>query len=70
MISWEQVVQTAQSIATVQEHDGGIPWPEGHVDAWNHIECLMAMSVAGLTDPVRRGTTGWSARSGPTAPGR
>ncbi len=52
---WEQVVQTALSIAAVQEADGGVPWPEGHVDAWNHVECLMAMRVAGLAEPVRRG---------------
>lgn len=55
MISPEEVLQTAQSIAAIQEDDGGVPWPEGHVDAWNHIECLMAMSVAGLRENVRRG---------------
>ncbi|MGW0058558.1 prenyltransferase [Streptosporangium sandarakinum] len=59
---WEQVVQTARSIAALQEPDGGVPWPEGHVDAWNHVECLMAMSVAGLAEPVRRGYD-WLARS-------
>ncbi|MFB9712400.1 prenyltransferase [Streptosporangium sandarakinum] len=59
---WEQVVQTARSIAALQEPDGGVPWPEGHVDAWNHVECLMAMSVAGLTEPVRRGYD-WLART-------
>lgn len=55
MISHEQLVQTAASIAAIQQPDGGVPWPEGHVDAWNHVECLMAMSVAGRTDEVRRG---------------
>ncbi|MFI6909173.1 prenyltransferase [Nonomuraea sp. NPDC050394] len=55
MISWEQTVQTAQSIAAIQQDDGGVPWPEGHVDAWNHVECLMAMAVAGLSEPVDRG---------------
>lgn len=59
---WEQVVQTARSIAAVQEPDGGVPWPEGHVDTWNHVECLMAMGVAGLTGPVRRGYD-WLART-------
>src|SRR5262245_24017672 len=29
--------------------------PDGHVDAWNHIECLMAMTVAGLTAEARHG---------------
>ncbi|MEO3810835.1 prenyltransferase [Sphaerisporangium sp. B11E5] len=55
VITAEQVLATARSIAAVQEHDGGVPWPEGHVDAWNHVECLMAMSVAGLTAEVREG---------------
>ncbi|MEU8249937.1 prenyltransferase [Nonomuraea sp. NPDC048916] len=55
MIGRDEIVQTALSIAAIQQDDGGIPWPEGHVDAWNHIECLMAMSVAGLRAPVRRG---------------
>ena len=39
IITAEQVLQTAESIAAIQEPDGGVPWPEGHVDAWNHIEC-------------------------------
>ncbi|MFD1936146.1 prenyltransferase [Nonomuraea mangrovi] len=55
MITREHVLQTALSIAAIQEDDGGVPWPEGHVDAWNHVECLMAMSVAGLEDEVERG---------------
>ncbi|WP_246267698.1 prenyltransferase [Nonomuraea typhae] len=60
-ITWEQVVQTAESIAAIQQEDGGVPWPEGHVDAWNHVECLMAMAVAGLHEPVARGYD-WLAR--------
>lgn len=60
MRSREDVVQTAMSIAAIQQDDGGIPWPEGHVDAWNHIECLMAMTVAGL--PVDKGYE-WLARN-------
>ncbi|WP_214409448.1 prenyltransferase [Sphaerisporangium fuscum] len=55
VITAEQVVATARSIAAVQEPDGGVPWPEGHVDAWNHVECLMAMTVAGLTAEARKG---------------
>ncbi|HEY9524287.1 MAG TPA: prenyltransferase [Thermopolyspora sp.] len=61
IIDQDQVVATARSIAAVQEPDGGVPWPEGHVDAWNHIECLMALTVAGLTGPARRGYE-WLAR--------
>ena len=55
IITAEQIIETALSIAAVQEPDGGVPWPEGHVDAWNHVECLMAMTVAGLTAEARRG---------------
>ena len=55
MIDEELLLRTALSIAAIQREDGGVPWPEGHVDAWNHIECLMAMSVAGLSEQVRRG---------------
>ncbi|MEU8109582.1 prenyltransferase [Nonomuraea muscovyensis] len=61
MIGREEAVRTALSIAAIQQDDGGVPWPEGHVDAWNHVECLMAMTVAGLAEPVRRGYE-WLAR--------
>ncbi|MEU7831139.1 prenyltransferase [Nonomuraea sp. NPDC049129] len=61
MISREEAVRTALSISAIQSDDGGVPWPEGHVDAWNHVECLMAMTVAGLRDPVARGYD-WLAR--------
>ncbi|MEU9884737.1 prenyltransferase [Sphaerisporangium sp. NPDC051011] len=62
VITAEQVVATAHSIAAVQEADGGVPWPEGHVDAWNHVECLMAMTVAGLNAEARKGYD-WLARA-------
>jgi hypothetical protein len=55
IIDQAQVLATAQSIAAVQRPDGGVPWPDGHVDAWNHVECLMALTTAGLTEPARRG---------------
>ncbi|GII79360.1 prenyltransferase [Sphaerisporangium rufum] len=54
-ITAEQVVATARSIAAVQQADGGVPWPQGHVDAWNHVECLMAMTTAGLVAEARHG---------------
>jgi hypothetical protein len=55
VITAEQVIQTARSIARVQDAEGGVPWPEGHIDAWNHVECLMALTVAGFRDEARRG---------------
>jgi Prenyltransferase and squalene oxidase repeat len=55
ILTADQVLATGLSIASVQQSDGSIGWPDGHVDAWNHVECLMALSVCGLREPVRRG---------------
>ncbi|MCM3887039.1 hypothetical protein [Frankia sp. R82] len=39
---------TAKAIAAVQEADGAIPWyPGGHTDAWDHLECAMALDLCG-----------------------
>ena len=55
ILTAEQILATGQSIADVQQRDGAIGWPDGHVDAWNHVECAMALSVCGLRSPARRG---------------
>ncbi|MGO9163189.1 MAG: prenyltransferase [Streptosporangiaceae bacterium] len=49
-----QILATGKSIAAAQQADGAIGWPDGHVDAWNHTECAMALSVCGLRGPARR----------------
>jgi hypothetical protein len=54
VLSAAGVRATAQSIAAVQEPSGAIGWPDGHVDVWDHIECAMALSAAGLPGPARR----------------
>jgi hypothetical protein len=54
ILTAEQIVATGQAIAAVQQADGSIGWPDGHVDAWNHVECAMALSVCGLRDASRR----------------
>ncbi|GAA2093866.1 prenyltransferase [Actinomadura alba] len=60
VLTAEQVAAAARSIASQQEPSGAIPWfapiggVPGHVDAWNHVEAAMALSVAGLTEPSRR----------------
>src|SRR5438552_35412 len=41
------VLATGESIARVQDRSGAIAWPDGHVDAWDHVECAMALSVCG-----------------------
>jgi len=48
------ILQTAQSIAAAQLPSGAIPWPDGHVDPWDHAECAMALSACGLTGAARR----------------
>ena len=46
--------QTARSIASVQLRSGEIPWSfGGHTDPWDHVECAMALTVAGLTEEAR-----------------
>ena len=55
ILTADQILATGNSIAAVQQRDGAIGWPDGHVDAWNHVECAMALSVCGLRGAARRG---------------
>ena len=51
MLTRDQVVETAASIAGMQEPDGAIPWTVGeHTDVWNHVEGAMALVVGGQLD--------------------
>jgi hypothetical protein len=45
--------ETALAIAAAQLPCGAIPWPDGHVDPWDHIECAMALSACGLAQDAR-----------------
>ena len=49
-----EIRTTGETIAAAQEESGAIGWPDGQVDAWNHVECAMALSVCGLAGPARR----------------
>src|SRR6202044_4152324 len=49
-----EVLATGQFIARLQAPSGAIAWPDGHVDAWDHIECAMALSACGLSGVARR----------------
>jgi len=55
ILTADQVLATGNSIAAMQHADGALGWPDGHVDAWNHVECAMALSVCGLRGSARRG---------------
>jgi hypothetical protein len=59
----DQCRQTAQSIAAAQESSGAIPWfAGGHTDPWDHVECAMALTAAGLLEPARAAFE-WSRRT-------
>jgi hypothetical protein len=47
------MVATARAIAAAQLPSGAIPWPDGHVDPWDHVECAMALSACGLGREAR-----------------
>jgi hypothetical protein len=55
ILTADQILCTGKSIAAMQHADGALGWPDGHVDAWNHVECAMALSVCGLRGAARRG---------------
>jgi hypothetical protein len=54
VLTADQLMATGGAIAATQQPDGSIGWPDGHVDAWNHVECAMALSVCGLRAEARR----------------
>jgi len=54
ILTADQLIATGHAIAAGQQADGSIGWPDGHVDAWNHVECAMALSVCGLRGQARR----------------
>src|SRR5262249_58537807 len=69
VVSAAEVMATGRSIAAVQEPSGAIGWPDGHTDAWNHVECAMALSACGLREPARHAYR-WLPPSPPAAPAR
>ncbi|HEV2451951.1 MAG TPA: prenyltransferase [Streptosporangiaceae bacterium] len=62
VLTARQILATGRSVAALQQPTGAIGWPDGHADAWNHVECAMALTVCGLTGPARRAYD-WLART-------
>lgn len=51
----EGVEATVSMVRAVQRDDGAIPWfIGGRLDPWNHVEAVMALTVAGELDGARR----------------
>ena len=56
VISPDDIIETAEWIASLQLDTGMIPWfPGGHCDPWNHVETTMALDVAGFHAAAERG---------------
>jgi hypothetical protein len=57
VLTSEEIAATVESIAAMQEPEGGIPWhvgPDAWVDPWDHVECAMALTAGGRYDAARR----------------
>ena len=55
VITADEVIETAASIASLQLPNGMIPWyPGGHCDPWNHVETALALDIAGLHHEAMR----------------
>jgi hypothetical protein len=62
VLTAQQCLDTATSIARTQQPSGAIPWSAmGHTDPWDHLECAMALTAAGLIEPARAAFA-WSRR--------
>jgi len=63
VLSAQQCLDTASSIARTQQPSGAIPWSTfGHTDPWDHVESAMALTAAGLCEPARAAFD-WSRRT-------
>ena len=55
LLTSHDVRATAASISRAQEGSGAIPWfTGGHVEAWDHVECAMALLVGGEVEAAER----------------
>ena len=54
MLTAAEVAATVSTIELMQEPCGAIAWPDGHTDAWDHVECAMALNAAGRPAAARR----------------
>ena len=62
VLTAEQLAATVASIAAAQGPAGDLPWPDGHTDPWDHVECAMALVLGGRLDEARAAYD-WLART-------
>ena len=48
-----QLDQTVAAVAAAQHPTGALPWPDGHTDPWDHVECAMALTLGGRLREAR-----------------
>ena len=48
-----ELARTVDTIAAVQGPAGDLPWPDGHTDPWDHVECAMALVLGGRLAEAR-----------------
>ena len=54
VLTADELARTVDTIAAVQGPAGDLPWPDGHTDPWDHVECAMALVLGGRLDEARR----------------
>ena len=60
LLSAPQLEATVAGIAAAQQPCGALPWPDGHTDVWDHVECAMALVLGGRLEAARA-AYGWLA---------
>ena len=54
VLTLTQLSETVDAIAAAQQSCGALPWPDGHTDAWDHVECAMVLTLGGRLDDAQR----------------
>ena len=62
VLTREQLERTVDAIAAAQSPSGALPWPDGHTDPWDHVECALALVLGGRLAQARRAYD-WLART-------
>ena len=53
VLTRDELAQTVAAIVAGQHPTGALPWPDGHADPWDHVECAMALTLGGHLDQAR-----------------
>jgi hypothetical protein len=54
VLTLAQLRETVAAIAAAQQPCGSLPWPDGHTDAWDHVECAMVLTLGGRLEQARQ----------------